>query len=498
METINISKIKVENGFNSRRNFDESKLNELSDSIKKHGIIQPIVVRKKGKSFSVVAGERRLRASKIAKLKEIPCIIRELDDNEALQIMTIENLQRKNLHPMEEANGIDRLIKAGLSQSEISKELGVSAAFVSQRNSLNFLIDEFRFHFEKDLIKTASALALSKLHKTSQRQLLEQLTEWDFFHQDRAISTQQINSAIERLSVDLDNAYFDTTDESLLDEVGSCTNCTKKSCLTKDLFNTNNRQLCLDSKCFETKTKASENRFLEQAKKTAKTQKLVDLSDTYYKDFSSALSKNEYTVITEDSEIGDDVEIHKGVLVDGENGGKIVDFIYKSNNGSISGPMTEEQKKARKELIRKNKITAQTKRLAVSALTDEYFEEFEKEGSFNDVFINYLLERIIGYGHSKTFIEYFTNRYDWKHEVDMNDYSNRSQQIFNNINEMPNKLKFKLFIDATLLFTTVSEYNNDTLDLLAKSHLIDEKEIQKEATRIVDKTPKPKKLIEII
>ena len=86
-----------------RKTFDEEKIGELADSIKEHGIIQPIVVRKKDKGYEIVAGERRWRAAIKAELTEVPCLIRELDDEQNMLIAIIENMQREDLNPIEEA-----------------------------------------------------------------------------------------------------------------------------------------------------------------------------------------------------------------------------------------------------------------------------------------------------------------------------------------------------------------------------------------------------------
>ena len=108
-----------------RKNFDQEALEELAESIKEYGLIQPIVVTKKDNYYSIVAGERRWRASKIAGLKEIPAIIREDDDKINAEISLIENMQREDLNPIEKATGIKTLMdNYGMSQDEIAKKLG--------------------------------------------------------------------------------------------------------------------------------------------------------------------------------------------------------------------------------------------------------------------------------------------------------------------------------------------------------------------------------------
>jgi len=108
-----------------RKNFDKEALEELAESIKEYGLIQPIVVTKKDNYYSIVAGERRWRASKIAGLKEIPAIIREDDEKVNAEISLIENMQREDLNPIEKATGIKTLMdNYGMSQDEIAKKLG--------------------------------------------------------------------------------------------------------------------------------------------------------------------------------------------------------------------------------------------------------------------------------------------------------------------------------------------------------------------------------------
>ena len=122
-----------------RARFDEEKLNELADSISQHGVISPIIVIKLDNGFyRIVAGERRWRASKIAGIKKIPAIVREFDDKTSTEVALIENLQRENLNPVEEARGYDELIKKfSLTQEEAAKKVGKSRPYIA--NSLRIL-----------------------------------------------------------------------------------------------------------------------------------------------------------------------------------------------------------------------------------------------------------------------------------------------------------------------------------------------------------------------
>ena len=129
---INIDEIRA-NPYQPRKEFDQTGLQELADSIKENGVFQPVLVRKSPISgYELVAGERRLRASKMAGLKEIPAIIKEFDDKAMMEISLLENIQRKDLTPIEEASAYDKLIKKfNYTQEQLAKRIGKSRANVT-------------------------------------------------------------------------------------------------------------------------------------------------------------------------------------------------------------------------------------------------------------------------------------------------------------------------------------------------------------------------------
>lgn len=120
------------NLFQPRKNFDKEKMEELKGSIKKHGIIQPIVVRKIANGYEIVAGERRLKAAKEIGLKKIPAIIKSINNEKSLEIALVENIQREDLNPVEQANAFKRLIdEFKLTQQELAEATGKSRALVT-------------------------------------------------------------------------------------------------------------------------------------------------------------------------------------------------------------------------------------------------------------------------------------------------------------------------------------------------------------------------------
>ena len=135
--TVSIERIHP-NPNQPRTHFNETELEELSESIREHGILQPLLVRKKGDEFEIIAGERRYQASKIAGLSELPVIIKDVDDQKMLELALIENLQRSDLNPIEEAKGYRQLIKAsGMTQEALSKAVSKSRSAIT--NSLRLL-----------------------------------------------------------------------------------------------------------------------------------------------------------------------------------------------------------------------------------------------------------------------------------------------------------------------------------------------------------------------
>ncbi len=154
VQYISIHDVKP-NANQPRKVFDEEKIAELAASIKENGIIQPLIVRKKGKGYEIVAGERRWRASVKAELKEIPCIVRELDDEQNMLLAIVENMQREDLNPMEEAEGLNQMIAAyGLTQEQVSKSIGKSRPYIANSLRLLKLPEEIR-----DLISDGSLSA---------------------------------------------------------------------------------------------------------------------------------------------------------------------------------------------------------------------------------------------------------------------------------------------------------------------------------------------------
>lgn len=157
---ININDIKP-NENQPRKNFDENKIAELAASITEHGIIQPLVVRRNKSGYEIVAGERRWRASRKAELKEVPCIIRDFDDEQNMLIAIIENMQREDLNPIEEAEGLNQMIKTyGMTQEEVSKSVSKSRPYITNALRLLKLPENIQSMVTEGKLTTGHARAL--------------------------------------------------------------------------------------------------------------------------------------------------------------------------------------------------------------------------------------------------------------------------------------------------------------------------------------------------
>ena len=163
IKEINLTDIKS-NPYQPRKTFDEESLQELADSIKEHGIVQPIIVKKNIKGYYIVAGERRTKAARLAGLTTIPAIIRDFNDQEMMEIALIENIQRENLNPIEEAEGYLNIIKStNMTQEEVSKKFGKSRSYITNLIGLLKLPDNVQNYVKNGKLTMGHARALSKI-----------------------------------------------------------------------------------------------------------------------------------------------------------------------------------------------------------------------------------------------------------------------------------------------------------------------------------------------
>jgi len=158
------------NPYQPRKTFDKEKLKELSESIKKHGIIQPLIVRKKGLNYELVAGERRLRAAKLAKLQTVPVLVRDYDEKQMRELSLVENIQRHDLNPLEEAKAIQELMKqCSYTQAQAAERLGRSRAAVANLLRMLNLPEELQAMIADEKVTAGQMRPLSALTDREQQ-----------------------------------------------------------------------------------------------------------------------------------------------------------------------------------------------------------------------------------------------------------------------------------------------------------------------------------------
>lgn len=178
-----------------RKNFDEDSLQELCDSIKQVGLIQPILVQDRKSHYEIIAGERRWRAAKMAGLKEIPVIIRNYSEQEIMEISLIENIQREDLNPIEEAQAFKRLLtEFNLKQDEVAERVSKSRAAVTNSIRLLKLTDKVQQMVIDDMISTGHARALLAVEDPETQYILAQ----QIF--DQKLSVRDVEKLVKKLN----------------------------------------------------------------------------------------------------------------------------------------------------------------------------------------------------------------------------------------------------------------------------------------------------------
>jgi len=177
-----------------RKRFAEESLKELADSIREKGLLQPLLVRPQGDGYELVAGERRYRAALMAGLQEVPAVVKDLTDREALELALVENLQREDLSPVEEARGYQALLEMGLTQEEVARRVGKARSTVANALRLLQLPPEALEALERGEITAGHARALLMLEPEDRLWGLKEILE-------KGLSVRQAEALRERLAM---------------------------------------------------------------------------------------------------------------------------------------------------------------------------------------------------------------------------------------------------------------------------------------------------------
>jgi ParB/RepB/Spo0J family partition protein len=323
--TIALSAL-VESPSNPRQSFDPTALAELAASIKSQGVIEPIIVRalkgKKGK-FEIVCGSRRYRAAKAAKLKEIPALTRVLDDREVLQLQVIENQQRQDVHPIEEAAGYAGLRDTHkMAVPDIAKQIGMSVAHVYARLKLDALDGPCRKAFLDNRITAGHAILIARLSPTAQGTVYKKY----LFHRDddAPVSVRALQQSIAtRLQHKISKARF-KADEAI-GKLPLCVECPYNSD-NQPGHPDNGKGICGDAACWSAKLDGVVQAKRETAE--AEGEPLVAIHDGYWSN-DGVIGKQDYEVVR--SQDAEAKKAKRAIVVEGDDRGKLAWIVKKGS-----------------------------------------------------------------------------------------------------------------------------------------------------------------------
>ncbi len=294
----------TESATNPRRIFEDNALKELAESIRSQGILSPLLVRPlQERGFEIIAGARRYRAAQMAESATVPVRIVNLSDAEALEAQLIENLQRRDVHPLEEANGFRALLnleEPKYSIEQIAAKTGKSPVYVASRLRLTELVPVAVEAFYREEIGVGHALLLAKLQPGQQEQALAACfkEDWSAGGQKAKrilLPVRNLHFWIEsNILLILKLAPFDKRDSQLVPAAGSCVDCPKRTGHNKLLFSDMGKQdACTDPTCYQAKVDA------HVTNAVAAKPKLVQISTAYgqQQEGSATLPRNKYTEI---------------------------------------------------------------------------------------------------------------------------------------------------------------------------------------------------------
>ena len=254
---------------NPRKTFNEAQLAELTESVRQHGILQPLLVRPVVGSedrYELIAGERRYRAAMAAELREVPALVRVMSDLQVLEVQLVENLQRADLHELEEAEGYERLLQShGYTIDDLRAKVGKSRSYVFQRLKLLDLCEVVRKAFFGGKLTFTTALLIARIPgEDLQKKAFTEITQgWQGQMTSRAAADHIQRNYMLRLV----EAPFPRHDAGLVPSAGACGDCPKRTGNSPDLFaDVTATDTCTDPSCFQSKVDAHKARMIERAR----------------------------------------------------------------------------------------------------------------------------------------------------------------------------------------------------------------------------------------
>lgn len=343
MELIQVSPGKVKILNNIRKTINKAGINELAKSIKENGLQEPITIRKgKGRTFELITGQRRLLASRIAKLNKIPALLQEVDDRHIAVKQLVENEHREAMDIIEVAQAyIQMYHNDAMTIKEISIKTGKSIVDVKRFLAIEKMTKEVKKQYQSGNLEFEKALILAKFEPDIQKYIIDNARNLLY----GSIKNLEKN-IIEQFSGDLSKAKFDLTDETLNPEMGACTNCPMRTINNKDLFDTKDDR-CGKLECYNTKTTQHCLVIIGEYEKTEK--KLILLNNFYGKEVAEFGGRKVFgldEIEPAKSSKEATVNVYDALIVYGNGVGEKIKVMLKSDIKKI-------EKKEREELFKK-------------------------------------------------------------------------------------------------------------------------------------------------
>jgi ParB family chromosome partitioning protein len=400
-----------ESPFNPRKRFEQTSLEELAQSIRAQGVLAPLLVRElEPERFEIVAGSRRFRASQLAGLEQVPVRVVNLSDAEAQLAMAVENLQREDVHPLEEARAFANLLQQQYDIATIAAKVGRSERFVAERIRLNELIPAVAEAFLEDKITVGHALLIAKLPASQQPEAFNAAFRRMWTTQgdtQTLVPVKELAAWIEtNILLDLTAAAFDRHDGSLLPEAGSCDDCPKRTGANTFLFPGEAPDSCLDKQCYVAKTDRHIARALEQRSE------LVQISSSWGSRNGGPLGRNRYVEVTP-AKNGNASKaaqkrcshLTKGIVVDGGSRGQILTICAEPSctvhhtQAQQSQQAAEKARQEQRKQNEKRKLELTTRHRVLAAVLAKISAPLSKPDLI--LIATALLERLIPeYAHS--------------------------------------------------------------------------------------------------
>jgi ParB family transcriptional regulator, chromosome partitioning protein len=321
-----------ESPMNPRKTFDDQAQKNLTESVKVHGVLTALVVREEGEGFyEILGGARRFRAAQDAGLVSVPCQIVVANDKAAFEIVVIDNLQRLDIHPLEEAEGFARLLDSANGDIEgVSDRVSKPTPYIRQRTALLKLITPMKKLFVSGAFQIGHAIQIARLQEPDQKELVS----W-FGRGDEIPSVAALKRHIEEsVMLDLSKVPWSLKDEDLVKKAGSCETCPKRTGWETDLFSDVKGNRCTDSVCYKEKMQAHMTGIQKELE--AKGQKVVGIYTDYVsKPQKGALASDQWIEIKK-RQFCDHAT--KGVVVSGLEAGTVKDICANLEGCKIHGP----------------------------------------------------------------------------------------------------------------------------------------------------------------